>query len=146
MFRLMRSLLFVAAVALPLLLATRAAADPFATPWVTECLDCPPRIDALSNRTAALAPDGTLHAVYGGDAVYHLTYRGGAPAVEALEAPGPAYNTPIMGIDNRGRVHALYLKLVFEPVDGGVRPVGTLRYARQTVSYTHLTLPTSDLV
>ena len=33
MFRLMRSLLFLAAAALPLLLAGRAAADPFAAPW-----------------------------------------------------------------------------------------------------------------
>lgn len=132
MFRLMRSLLFLAAAALPLLLAGRAAADPFAAPWVTECLDCPPRIDALSNRAAALAPDGTLHAVYGGNAVYHLTYRGSAPVVEMLEAPGPAYNAPIMGIDGRGRVHALYLKTVYQPGDGGTQEVATLRYARQT--------------
>ena len=134
MFRLIRSLFVLAALTLTALIVARAAqaTDPFTGPWLTECLDCPPRIDALSNRTAALAPDGTLHAVYGGDAVYHLTYRGGAPVVETLEGPGADYGAPIMGIDDRGRVHALYLKTVYEPSDGGTQAVATLRYARQT--------------
>ena len=134
MFRLIRSLFVLAALTLTALIVARAAqaTDPFTGPWLTECLDCPPRIDAISNRTAALAPDGTLHAVYGGDAVYHLTYRGGAPVVETLEGPGADYGAPIMGIDDRGRVHALYLKTVYEPSDGGTQAVATLRYARQT--------------
>ncbi len=144
--RLIRLLFALVAAAL-LPLAARAAPDddPFAAPWVDVCLDCPPRVEGLSNRSAALAPDGALHAVYGSDAIYHLTYNGGAPVVETLEtttAANVTFSPPVMGIDNRGRVHALYLKLLFEPVDGGVRPVGTLRYARQTAQGWRLeTLP-----
>ena len=38
----------------------------------------------------------------------------GKPAVEALVAPGPASNAPLMGIDGRGCGHTLYLKTVYE--------------------------------
>lgn len=124
-------------VAAPAAPAARAApaGDPFAAPWVDACLDCPPRIEGLSNRSAALDPDGTLHVVLGGDGVTHLTYNGGAPVVETLEDAGAAnvaFSAPVVGMDNRGRVHALYLRTVYEPGDGGVTPVATLRYARQT--------------
>lgn len=136
MYRLFRLLfaLVVVAVAAP---AAEAApgGDPFTTPWVDVCLDCLPRVDGLSNRSAALAPDGALHVVLGGDGVTHLTYNGGAPVVETLEAAGAAnvtFSAPVVGMDNRGRVHALYLKTVYEPGDGGTAPVATLRYARQT--------------
>jgi hypothetical protein len=134
MFRLIRWLFALAAVVLLLVTAgrTEAEIDPFAAPWVDECLDCPPRIDTLSNRAAALAPDGTLHAVYGNDGVYYLTFRSGAPVVETVEAPGATYGAPVIGIDDRGRVHALYLKTTYEPTDGGVQEIATLRYARQT--------------
>jgi len=133
MSRLIRSLFVLAAVALTALAAGAApAADPFTAPWVTECIDCLPRIEALSNRTAAVAPDGTLHAVYSGDGVHHLTYSGSAPVVETLEAPGPAFGPPVMSIDGHGRVHTLYRQTVGEPGDGGTPEVTTLRYARQT--------------
>ena len=106
--RLIRLLFALVAAAL-LPLAARAAPDddPFAAPWVDVCLDCPPRVEGLSNRSAALAPDGALHAVYGSDAITHLSYNGGAPVIETLETAAAAnvtFSPPVMGIDNRGRV------------------------------------------
>ncbi len=135
MSRLIRLLFILVVAALPALSAGHAApkGDPFTDPWLSECIDCVPRIDELTNRTAALAPDGTLHAVYSGEGIYHLSYRGGAPVVTTLEAPGPAgvaYSAPVMGVDARGRVHALYLKSVSATGEEGY--VHTLRYARQT--------------
>jgi hypothetical protein len=128
-------LLLILAAALPVLLTARAAphGDPFTDPWLTECIDCVPRIDELSNRTAALAPDGTLHAVYSAEDVNYLTYRGGTPVVTTLEARGPTgayFNAPIIDIDARGRVHALYLRSVYAAASQTT--VHTLRYARQT--------------
>ena len=70
--------LAVAAVAAPVAPAAADAApggDPFTTPWVDVCLDCLPRVDGLSNRSAALDPDGALHAVLGGDGVTHLRVK-----------------------------------------------------------------------
>ena len=134
--RLVRVLFALAMAAVVAPAATAApGGDPFTTPWVDECLDCLPRVEGLSNRSAALAPDGALHAVLGGDDVYHLTYNSGAPLVEMLETGGAAnvaFSPAVMGIDNRGRVHAIYLKTVYEAGDGGTAPVAMLRYARQT--------------
>ena len=136
MYWLIRLLFALAAVVVAAPAAEAApGGDPFTTPWVDVCLDCLPRVDGLSNRSAALAPDGALHAVLGGDGVTHLTYNGGAPVVETLETAGAAnvtFSAPVVGLDNRGRVHALYLKTVYEPGEGGTTPVATLRYARQT--------------
>ena len=135
MSRLIRLLFILVGAALPALVAGHASpnGDPFTSPWLTECIDCVPRIDELSNRTAALAPDGTLHAVYSAEGVNHLTYRGGVPVITKLETvdPGGSYfSPPTINIDERGRVHALYMKSVY--ATSGGENVHTLRYARQT--------------
>lgn len=126
MFRIARRLFIL--LALTLVAATptfaRAAADgdPFSDEWAIECVDCVHSFPELSPHSAAVGPDGALHAVYGRDGLYHLTYRDGAWAVEAIDGAGTGLHPPVMTLDGDGRVHALY----------AVGDAGGLHYARQT--------------
>jgi len=134
----LRTLVFMLAALLAALSAVSAgasrrpvdaapAADPFdPASWTTACIDCVNRLEGLSNRTAALAPDGALHVVYGGEALHHLVYRGGAWSVALVEAPAQPLDwflDPVMAIDKDGRIHVVYAKAA----DG-------VRYARQTAA------------
>ena len=106
--------------------AARATAGgyPYPDEWVIECVDCPRSFAELTAAAAAVGPDGALHAVYGGEGLYHLTYRDGAWDVETIAEAGTGLRPPVMGIGGDGRVHALYV----------VGQTGSLRHAYQTAS------------
>lgn len=111
--------------------------DPFdPATWTTACIDCVNHLEGLSNRTAALAPDGALHVIYGGEALHHLVYRGGAWSIAAVETaahPLDMFLSPVMALDGSGRVHAVYVSAV--PDRAGATPENlVLRYARQTAA------------
>lgn len=100
------------------------ASDPFVGDWHTACIDCVHSFPSLSPHSAATAPDGTIHAVYGGDGLYHMAYDDGQWTVETVEGAGGDLRPPVMALDAAGRVHALY----------AAEPALDLYYARQTAT------------
>lgn len=105
--------LFVALAAVSVTLAAASAhdvstPDQFLDDWVIECVDCVRSFPILSPHSAAMAPDGVIHAVYGSDGLYHVAYGGGEWTIETINSV-ENHSLPVMTVDELNRVHILYI-------------------------------------
>jgi hypothetical protein len=77
--------------------------------WVFECAACPHNFYDLAPRTAQIGPDGVLHVVYGGEALYHAWQSSDDWQVEIVDDRLQVGSQASLVIAGDGTLHVFYL-------------------------------------